>query len=38
MPHKFNAGRRDTFPKAEYAATNWSDYIEALRRRGDVTV
>lgn len=38
MPHKFNAGRRDKFPKAKYAITNWSDYNEALRRRGDVTI
>ncbi|MEP3331116.1 transposase [Sedimentitalea sp.] len=38
MPHKFNAGRRDKFPMAKYAVTNWSDYNEALRRRGDVTI
>lgn len=38
MPHKFNAGRRDKFPKAKYAVTNWSDYNEALRSRGDVTI
>jgi hypothetical protein len=38
MPHKFHAGRRDKFPKAKYAVTNWSDYNEALRRRGDVTI
>ena len=38
MPHKFNAGRRDKFPKAKYAVTNWSDYNEALRRRGDVAI
>jgi hypothetical protein len=38
MPHKFNAGRRDKFLRAKYAVTNWSDYNEALRRRGDVTI
>lgn len=38
MPHKFNSDRRDKFPKARYAVTNWSDYNEALRRRGDVTI
>ena len=36
--HKFNAGRRDKFSKAKYAVTNWSDYNEALRRRGGVTI
>jgi len=38
MPHKFNADRRDKFSKAQYAVTNWSDYNEALRCRGDVTI
>ena len=38
MPHKFNAGRRDKYPKAKYAVTNWSDYNEAHRRPGDVTI
>ena len=38
MPHKFNSDRRDKFSKAKYAVTNWSDYNEALRRRGDVTI
>src|SRR5690554_5123261 len=38
MPHKFNADRRDKFPAAKYAVTNWSDYNEALRRRGGVTI
>ena len=36
MPHKFNAGRRDKFPKAKYTVTNWSDYNKALRRRDDL--
>ena len=38
MPHKFNADRRDKIPKQRYRVTNWSDYNEALRRRGDLTV
>lgn len=38
MPHKFNAGRRDKIPKQTYRVTNWSDYNESLRRRGDLTI
>jgi len=38
MPHKYNATRRDRFPKAKYRVTNWSEYNEALRCRGDVTI
>lgn len=38
MPHKFNAGRRHKFDKKRYRITNWSDYTESLRQRGDVTV
>ena len=38
MPHKFNADRRGKFPRARYRVTNWSEYNEALRSRGDVTV
>lgn len=38
MPYTFNADRRRKFPKAEYAGNNWSEYNEALRRRGDVTI
>ena len=38
MPHKFNAERRGKFPNAKYTVTNWSEYNEALRRRGDVTI
>ena len=38
MPYKFNAERRDKFAGARYRITNWRDYSEALRRRGDVTV
>lgn len=38
MPHKFNADRRGKFPVSKYAVTNWPEYNEALRRRGDVTI
>mgnify|MGYP005995932275 FL=1 len=38
MPHKFNADRRDKIPKQEHRVTNWSEYNEGLRRRGDLTV
>ncbi|MEL7049646.1 MAG: hypothetical protein AAFO75_11925 [Pseudomonadota bacterium] len=38
MPHRFNAGRRGKFPKAKYAVTNWPEYNEGLRARGDVTI
>lgn len=37
MPHKFNAAHRDKFSAAKYRVTNWSEYNEALRRRGDLT-
>ena len=38
MPHKFNADRRDKIPKQKQRVTNWSEYNECLRRRGDLTV
>ncbi len=38
MPHKFNADRRDKMPKQKRWVTNWAEYDESLRRRGDVTV
>ncbi|SEO31903.1 Transposase DDE domain-containing protein [Pseudorhodobacter antarcticus] len=38
MPHKFNAARRHKFEKTRYRITNWSDYNESLRLRGDITV
>ena len=37
MPHKFNAARRHKFPKKRYRVTNWAEYTEILRRRGDLT-
>jgi hypothetical protein len=38
MPHKFNADRRDNIPKQKQQVTNWAEYNEGLRRRGDLTV
>tara|TARA_Y100001951_G_scaffold104244_1_gene115287 strand:- start:881 stop:1858 length:978 start_codon:yes stop_codon:yes gene_type:complete len=38
MPHKFNAARRDKIPKQKYRVTNWSEYNEGLRQRGDLTI
>ena len=38
MPHKFNAARRDKIPKQKQRVTNWSEYNEGLRQRGDLTV
>ena len=38
MPHKFNADRRDKIPKQKQRVTNWAEYNEGLRRRGDLTV
>ena len=38
MPHKFNADRRDKIPKQKQRVTNWAEYDESLRRRGDLTV
>ena len=38
MPHKFNAARRHKFPKKRYRVTNWAEYTEILRRRGDLTI
>ncbi len=38
MPHKFNATRSHKFAKKRYRVTNWAEYNESLRQRGDVTV
>jgi TM2 domain-containing membrane protein YozV len=38
MPHKFNADRRDKIPKQKQRVTNWAEYNEGLRRRGDLAV
>ncbi|WP_298854821.1 IS5 family transposase [uncultured Ruegeria sp.] len=38
MPYKFNDARRDKFDKARYRVTNWSEYSESLRKRGELTI
>ncbi|SDR45427.1 IS5 family transposase [Pseudovibrio sp. Tun.PSC04-5.I4] len=38
MPHKFHASRRHKFDKKKYRVTNWRDYNESLRNRGDLTI
>jgi hypothetical protein len=38
VPHKHNASRRHKFSKPKYKVTNWPEYNEALRRRGDITI
>ncbi|WP_417810011.1 transposase [Thioclava sp.] len=38
MPYKFNEARRGKFAKATFRVTNWADYNESLRRRGDLAV
>jgi hypothetical protein len=38
MPYKFNEGHRDKIKKSRYRVTNWQDYNNALRRRGDITI
>ena len=38
MPYKHNESRRHKIKKARYKVTNWLDYNNALRRRGDITI
>jgi hypothetical protein len=38
MPHKANAGRRHHIPRPKRRVTNWSNYNEALRQCGSLTV
>jgi len=38
MPNKYNDSRRHKFKKSRYQVTNWSDYNDALRKRGDITL
>ena len=38
MPYKFNESRRHKIKKARYKVTNWHDYNDALRLRGDFTI
>jgi hypothetical protein len=38
MPHKYNDASRHKFTKKRYRVTNWSEYNESLRQRGDLTI
>ena len=38
MPYKFNADRRVKILRQKQRVTNWSEYNEGLRQRGDLTV
>jgi hypothetical protein len=38
MPYKFNESRRHKIKKALYKVTNWAEYNDALRNRGDITI
>jgi len=38
MPHKLNDAWRHKFEKKRYRISNWPQYNESLRQRGDVTV
>ena len=38
MPHKVNAEKRTTAPRAKRRVTNWREYDRSLRQRGNLTV
>jgi Transposase DDE domain len=38
MPYKHNQSRRHKIENARYKVTNWPEYNQALRQRGDVTI
>ena len=38
MPYKYNESRRHKIEKSRYKVTNWHDYNNGLRRRGDITI
>ena len=38
MPNKYAKKKGWNVPKQKYKLSNWSDYNEALRSRGDITV
>ena len=38
IPYRFYDARRDKIPKAKYRITNWAEYSESLRQRGDLTI
>lgn len=38
MPYKHNESRRHKIKKSRYKVTNWKEYNQALRKRGDITI
>lgn len=38
MPYKHSNSRRHKFKKMKFKVTNWAEYNEALRKRGDISV
>ena len=38
MPYKHNESRRHKIQKSGYRVTNWKEYNQALRDRGDITI
>jgi len=38
VPYKHNDSHRHKFENAKYRVTNWSEYNDALRKRGDLTL
>ena len=38
MPHKFNARCCHKIAKKRYRVTNWREYNDSLRNRGDLTI
>jgi len=38
VPYKHNGNRLHKFTKSKYKVTNWPEYNEALRNRGDITI
>jgi len=38
MPYKHNESRRHKIKKSRYKVTNWHDYNNVLRQRGDFTI
>lgn len=38
MPYKYNESRRSKIKKTRYKLTNWHNYNNGLRLRGDITI
>jgi hypothetical protein len=38
VPYKHSQSRSHKFTKPKYKVTNWPEYNDALRRRGDFTI